>query len=56
MAFQMGVIVFAGAYGGVKLDDYLGLTFNAFTVSFSILSVILAVYLFIKDLMKINKK
>lgn len=61
LAFHMGIIIFAGAYGGVKLDAYLKSAklvshdFPTFTFTFAILSVILAIYFGIKDLIKINK-
>lgn len=55
MAFQMGIIVFGGSYGGVLLDRYLNWKFPVFTVTFSILSVIIAVYFFIRDLLKSDK-
>ncbi len=50
MAFQMGIIVLGGAYGGVVLDRYLNWKFPVFTVAFSIISVVIAVYFFIRDL------
>lgn len=53
MAFQMGFIVFGGAFGGVKLDEYLNLQFPIFTLIFSIAGVAIAMYLSLKDL---NKK
>ncbi len=58
IAFQMGITVFVGAYGGVKLDEYLHWGFPVFTVVFSILSVVLAMYNSIKDFLKMgdNKK
>jgi predicted MFS family arabinose efflux permease len=56
MAFQMGIIVFGGSYGGVLLDRYLNWNFPVFTITFSILSVVIAVYFFIKDLIKSDKK
>jgi len=58
MAFQMGVIVFGSAFGGVKLDQYLKhhhiveVAFPIFTFSFTILGVAIAMYFFIKDLFK----
>ncbi len=61
LAFQMGAIIFAGAFGGIKLDAYLKSNgfvihdFPTFTFSLSILSVVLAVYYGVKDLIKINK-
>lgn len=54
IAFQMGITVFVGAYGGVKLDEYLQWGFPVFTLVFSILSVILAMYYSIKDFMKMG--
>lgn len=61
MSFQMGVIIFGSAFGGVKLDQYLKahhyieFEFPIFTVIFTILSVIIAMYFFLKDLLKMNK-
>jgi len=56
MAFQMGVIIFAAAFGGMKLDDYItSINFPVFTIVFTIVSVFAAVYLSIKDIIKINK-
>ena len=58
MAFQMGVIIFGSALGGVKLDDYtkahhyIDAEFPVFTLSFTILGVVIAMYFFIKDLIK----
>ena len=58
MAFQMGVIIFGSALGGVKLDDYtkanhyIETEFPIFTLSFTILGVVIAMYFFIKDLIK----
>lgn len=52
IAFQMLVIILAGVFGGRELDRWLDLGFPAFTLSFTILAVILAIYTVIKDLMK----
>ena len=52
IAFQMGVTVFAGAYGGVKLDEYFQLGFPIFTLSLTIFSVGVAMYFAIKDFIK----
>ena len=49
LGFQMVAIMLAGVYGGIKLDEYLGLEFPVFTLLFTILAVILAVYYAIKD-------
>jgi len=50
MVMQMGLIIVLGSFGGVKLDEYLMLNFPVFTLVFTLLSVFLAIYLFIKDL------
>lgn len=52
IAFQMLVIILAGVFGGYKLDQWLDLTFPVFTVVLSLLSVILAIYTVVKDLLK----
>ncbi|MCK9452110.1 MAG: AtpZ/AtpI family protein [Bacteroidales bacterium] len=52
LAFQMMFIILAGVFGGVELDKWLGWKFPVFTVAFSILAVILAIYYAIKDLLK----
>jgi len=61
MAFQMGVITFGSAFGGVKLDEYtkshhyIDAQFPIFTVSFTILGVVIAMYFFLRDLFRITK-
>ncbi len=55
MAFQMGIIILGGSYGGVVLDRHIDWEFPVFTITFSILSVVIAVYFFIKDLLKSDK-
>jgi ATP synthase protein I len=52
IAFRMIVIILAGVFLGVKLDDYLGLTTPVFTLVFSLLSVGLAMYSVIKGINK----
>lgn len=53
MGFQMAVIIFLSTWGGVKLDEYLGLQkIPVFTLLFSILSVVLSMYYFIRGFMK----
>ena len=54
MGFQMAAIIFISTWGGVKLDAYLDLKIPVFTLSFSILSVVLSMYFFIKGF--ISKK
>jgi len=52
IAFQMLAIILIGVFGGVKLDEWLELKFPVFTVILSLLSVSLAIYTVIKDLLK----
>lgn len=49
IAIQMGIIILAGTWGGIKLDEKLKLNFPIFTVILSFLSVILAMYLMLKE-------
>lgn len=53
MAFQMGITIALGVWGGMKLDEYFPLgRFPVFTISLSLLSVFGAMYWVIKDLLK----
>lgn len=52
IGFQMLAIILLGVFGGVKLDEWLKLEFPVFTVILSLLSVILAIYTVVKDLLK----
>jgi hypothetical protein len=52
IAMQMLVIILAGVFGGMKLDEWLNLKFPIFTVLLSIISVSLSIYIVIKDLLK----
>ena len=49
LAFQMGAIIGAGAFVGVKLDDYLEKEFPLFTLLFSLFAVFSALYFVIKE-------
>lgn len=55
IAFQMLVIILAGVFGGIQLDKLMAWEIPVFTVVFSILSVILAIYYVTKDLLKKKK-
>jgi len=55
MALQMIVIITLGSFGGLKLDKWIGLEFPVFTLSLSVISVALAVYVAIKDVIRFNK-
>ncbi len=48
----MGAIIFAGTFGGLKLDEFLGWKFPLFTLLLSLSSVAVAIYLVIKDLLR----
>lgn len=52
MATQMAVIIVAGALGGIQLDKYLETQTPWFTGGLTILSVFLAMYFAVKDLLK----
>lgn len=56
IAFQMLVIILAGVFGGVKLDEWLNMKFPVFTVILSLVSVTLAIYYVTRDLLRMNKK
>ena len=55
MAFQMGVIIAGGTYGGIKLDEWLNLS-PLFTIVFALASIALAMYVMINKLTRINQK
>ncbi|MDZ4749970.1 MAG: AtpZ/AtpI family protein [Flavobacteriales bacterium] len=50
MAFQMGVPIFLGIWGGMKLDQKFTNSFHGFTIGLSLLGVGVSLYLVIKDL------
>jgi len=53
MAFQMGITIALGVWGGMKLDEHFPITrFPLFTISLSLLSVFGSIYFVIKDLLK----
>lgn len=55
LTIQVGVIIFAGTFGGYKLDAYLNLKFPVFTLILSLLSVFAAIWLLARDVLKKNK-
>jgi hypothetical protein len=55
IAIQMAVIITVGTVGGVKLDEFFEFEFPLLTLILSLFSVILAMYLAIKDVIKYNK-
>lgn len=52
IAFQMLVIILGGIWGGVELDKLVDFQFPLFTILLAFLSVGLAIYVVIKDLIK----
>jgi len=52
MGFQMVAIIGLGVFGGVKLDELISWRFPIFTIILALLSVSLAIYISIKDLLK----
>jgi len=54
-AFQMGVVIFLGAYFGKKLDENSSFEKPIYTIILSLLGVAIGLYLIIKEVMQINK-
>jgi len=52
IAVQMLVIILIGVFGGIKLDEWISWKFPVFTTILSIVSVFLAIYYVIRDLIK----
>ncbi|MEA1896078.1 MAG: AtpZ/AtpI family protein [Bacteroidota bacterium] len=52
MVIQMGVIIFAGVFGGLKLDAKLEREDSLFTIILSLLGVFASLYIVLKDLIK----
>ena len=52
MGLKMAAIMGGGTYAGIETDKWLQLKFPVFTLIFSLLSVFLAIYYFIKDFIK----
>lgn len=52
MATQMGVTIGLAVWGGIKLDEYSKNEKPIWTITLSLLGVLLAMYAVIKDLLK----
>jgi F0F1-type ATP synthase assembly protein I len=52
LALQMGVIIGLGAWGGKKLDAYYGTSKPYYTIVLSLLAIVIALYLVLKDFIK----
>ncbi len=55
IAFEMGIIIACGSFGGAWLDDYLDLNTPVFTIVLSLFSIFAALYLVIKQVNNVNK-
>jgi len=55
MAIQMGVTIALGAWGGSKLDEIVNPDSKIFTILFSLLSIGIAMYLVIRDVINMQK-
>ncbi len=55
IAIQMLAIILLGVFGGIQLDKLIEWGIPVFTVSFSFISVILAIYYVTKDFLKKDK-
>lgn len=55
-AIQMGVIILAGVYAGQYLDEKYNADKKYFTLTLSLLSVAVALYVVLKKVMKISKE
>ncbi|MEL6917511.1 MAG: AtpZ/AtpI family protein [Bacteroidota bacterium] len=56
MAIQMIVIICLGSYGGLKLDEKYPNAHHLFTLSCSLASIALAMYVVIKQVSRVSKK
>jgi F0F1-type ATP synthase assembly protein I len=52
IAFQMAAIMALGVWGGIQLDKIFSLQFPVFTLVLTLLSVVLAIYSVIRELLK----
>ena len=52
LATQMAITIFLGVWGGMKLDDYFQFDTPFMTLICSLLGVVLAVYIVIRDVLR----
>jgi F0F1-type ATP synthase assembly protein I len=52
MATQMAITIFLGVWGGIQLDKKFPKKIPVFTLIFSLLGVVIAIYMVIKDLLR----
>lgn len=56
VAFQMGLMIAAGSFGGYQLDKLLSTQFPVFTIAISIMAVFASMWLMVKELNNKNNK
>lgn len=56
IAFQMGVIITAGVFLGIWLDQKFPNKYSAFTISCALLGVFVALYQVIRGVINLNKE
>lgn len=52
LGMQMGLIIAGGSYGGHKLDEHYGNQTPVFTIVLSLLSIAIALYLVLREVIK----
>jgi hypothetical protein len=52
LAIQMCVIIAAGVFGGVKIDQWLKLKFPVFTLILTLFGFLTAIYIAVKDFIR----
>jgi len=52
MASQMAITIFLGVWGGIKLDQFFQFETPVMTLICSLLGVVLAVYIVIRDVLR----
>lgn len=52
LAIQMCVIIGAGVFGGIKIDQWLNLKFPVFTLILTVFAFLSAIYLAVKDFIR----
>jgi F0F1-type ATP synthase assembly protein I len=50
IAIRMIIIILAGVFAGLKLDEYLEMKTSIFTLIFSIVAVVMAMYVIIREI------
>jgi hypothetical protein len=52
IAFQMAAVIGIGAFAGVKIDQCVSWKIPVFTIALSLIAVIAAIYLSVRDFLK----